>query len=83
MVDRKRKPKELKGPDLPSKEVREVERRTAPRAVVVHEAIRHEGRLELERSSSALAWSGFAAGLSMGFSMIAEGLLTRYLPEAT
>ena len=29
-----------------------------------------------------LFWSGLAAGLSMGFSMIAEGLLTASLPEA-
>ncbi|MFN2578358.1 MAG: formate/nitrite transporter family protein, partial [Pyrinomonadaceae bacterium] len=27
-------------------------------------------------------WSGLAAGLSMGFSMIAEGLLHAYLPDA-
>ncbi|MEJ7664843.1 MAG: hypothetical protein WKG07_37690 [Hymenobacter sp.] len=28
-------------------------------------------------------WSGLAAGLSMSFSMIAEGLLMRYLPDET
>jgi hypothetical protein len=44
-------------------------------AHVVHETIRREGREELKRSSAALAWSGLAAGLSLGFSLAAEGLL--------
>ena len=35
----------------------------------------------MARPSSALFWSGLAAGLSMGFSMIAEGLLHAYLPD--
>ena len=49
---------------------------------MVHEAIRFEGEEELKRSSSALAWSGFAAGLSMGFSLIAEGVIRAHLPNA-
>ncbi len=69
-------------PALHEEEVRDVERRTAPRAIIVHEAIRHEGELELRRSSSALAWSGLAAGLSMGFSLVTEGLLVQHLPDA-
>ena len=32
---------------------------------------------ELERTSSALAWSALAAGLSIGFSLVAEGALGR------
>jgi formate-nitrite transporter family protein len=56
--------------------------RTAPSGRVVYKAILREGEEELARSSSALFWSGLAAGLSMGFSMIAEGLLTAYLPDA-
>ncbi|MFA7536274.1 MAG: formate/nitrite transporter family protein [Desulfuromonadales bacterium] len=67
---------------LPENEIHEVRRRTAPRAAIVHEAIRHEGELEFQRSHSALAWSGFAAGLSMGFSLVAEGLLQHHLPDA-
>src|SRR5699024_5202266 len=46
------------------------------------EAIRREGEHELERPASSLAWSGLAAGLSMGFSMVAQALLGHYLPEA-
>jgi formate/nitrite transporter FocA (FNT family) len=48
----------------------------------IHEVVRKEGLRELDRPTSALAWSGFAAGLSMGFSFLAEGLLRSHLPEA-
>lgn len=51
-------------------------------AKTTHEVIRREGERELERSTGALAWSGLAAGLSMGFSMAAEGLLHAHLPDA-
>ncbi len=44
-------------------------------AGVVHEVIREEGEQELQRSTKALAWSGLAAGLSMGFSMLAQGII--------
>jgi formate-nitrite transporter family protein len=53
----------------------------SPSGKVVYKAILKEGEDELSRSSSALFWSGLAAGLSMGFSMIAEGLLHAYLPD--
>lgn len=77
------------GGDLPSepaavlreREYEEVEQRTAVRAPVVHEAIRREGDDELHRPVSALAFSGLAAGLSMGFSMIVQGLLIAGLPD--
>lgn len=71
------------GPSLAPKrsEQKQVEERTAIGANVVYEAIRREGEEELKRSSSALAWSGLAAGLSMGFSLIAEALLAAYLPD--
>ncbi len=80
-VDEERKADEHR-PDLSDKEFEEAEKRSAPRAHVVHEAIRLEGEEELKRSSSALAWSGLAAGLSMGFSLIGEGLLRSKLPDA-
>lgn len=68
--------------DLDEAERREVTRRTALRAAVVHEAVRKEGEDELRRPSSALAWSGLAAGLSMGFSLVTEGLFQSALPDA-
>lgn len=49
----------------------------------IHKAVLANGEEEMDRSSSALLWSGLAAGMSMGFSFIAEGLLKRHLPEAS
>jgi formate/nitrite transporter FocA (FNT family) len=69
-------------PGLRGAEHRQVERRAAPRAAVVLETIRREGVDELERPTSALAWSGLAAGLSMGFSLVTEGLLRAGLTDA-
>ena len=66
---------------LSGQERKEVERRSAPRAVVVFETIRHEAIEELARNNSALFWSALAAGLSMGFSFIAEALLQAALPD--
>ncbi|MGN6702321.1 MAG: formate/nitrite transporter family protein [Burkholderiaceae bacterium] len=60
----------------------DAEERSAPSGKIIYRAILEEGEGELERSSSALFWSGLAAGLSMGFSMIAEGLLNAHLPDA-
>jgi formate/nitrite transporter FocA (FNT family) len=62
-------------------EQQEVHERSSPSGKIVYKAISKEGEEELDRSSAALFWSGLAAGLSMGFSMIAEGLLTARLPD--
>jgi formate-nitrite transporter family protein len=67
---------------LREREYEDVEQRTAPRAPVVYEAIRREGEDELQRPLTALAFSGFAAGLSMGFSLFVQGLLRAHLPNA-
>ncbi|GHF44031.1 formate/nitrite transporter FocA (FNT family) [Deinococcus metalli] len=61
----------------------EARERQAISPTVVHEAIRKEGEEELGRSTAALGWSGLAAGLSMGFSLVAEGLLQRHLPDVS
>ena len=63
-------------------EEEEARERVAPSGVIVYKTILKEGQEELDRSSSALFWSGLAAGLSMSFSMIGEGLLKAYLPDA-
>lgn len=73
---------EKKKPDLSAEEQKQVEERGTPRAAVVYETIREEGEFELSRKVSALAWSALAAGLSMGFSLVAEGLLRSHLPDA-
>lgn len=69
-------------PQLTGQERKDVAERSAPRTEVVYEAIREEGENELKRSPAALAWDGLAAGLSMGFSLAAEGLLRAHLPAA-
>jgi formate/nitrite transporter FocA (FNT family) len=68
-------------PDLEPQEKKEAEERTTVSAAAVHEAVRKQGELELERAPSALAWSGLACGLSMGFSLLAEALLELHLPD--
>jgi formate/nitrite transporter FocA (FNT family) len=60
----------------------EAEQKSAAGAHIVYKAVLKEGEDELERSVSALAWSGLAAGLSMGFSLVSEGLLRSHLPDA-
>lgn len=68
-------------PELTEKQQQEAEDRTSVSANVVHEAIRRDGEEELNRPVSALAWSGFAAGLSMGFSFVAQALFRAHLPD--
>ena len=63
-------------------EAQKVQERLAIGAHVVYAAVRLEGEDELKRPAVALAWSGFAAGLSMGFSLLAEGALIAYLPDS-
>lgn len=62
-------------------EEQEIQERTSPGGHIVYEAVRQEGLDELQRSNSALAWSGLAAGLSMGFSLVGEGILSSHLPD--
>jgi formate/nitrite transporter FocA (FNT family) len=68
-------------PDLSAKEKDAVTEQSRPNAALIHETIRAEGESELERTWSALTLSGMAAGLSMGFSLMVEGLLQSRLPE--
>jgi formate/nitrite transporter FocA (FNT family) len=67
---------------LSDREIEEADERSSTSAKVVHEAIRLEGAEELERPSSSIGWSGLAAGLTMGTSMVGQGLLMAALPEA-
>jgi formate-nitrite transporter family protein len=70
-------------PPLTERQRQDAEERTSVSALVVHEAIRKDGDEELRRPVSALAWSGLAAGLSMGFSFVGEALFRTYLPDAS
>jgi formate-nitrite transporter family protein len=53
------------------------------RAAAVFDIIRREGDKELLRRFPALWWSGIAAGLSIGFSVVAKAILAAHLPEAS
>jgi formate/nitrite transporter FocA (FNT family) len=68
--------------EMPAERREAVENQTRPNALIIHETIRLEGEDELARSVTALLLSGFAAGLTMGFSLVAEGLLQAHLPKA-
>ena len=68
-------------------DINEAERNTVagesrPNAALIHEVIRAEGESELERTWWALILSGFAAGLSMGLSLMVEGVLRSHLADA-
>lgn len=63
-------------------EAEKVKERVAIGAKVVYEAVRLEGEDELDRPAQALAWSGLAAGLSMGFSLLGEAAIRSYLPPS-
>ena len=80
--DERREPPEGQGPQLEEKEKRKADEEESLNASITYEVIRREGEKELERSPQALAWSGLAAGLSMGFILVAEGLLRSHLPDA-
>lgn len=51
-------------------------------AAATHEVVRIEAEKELDRAAPALAWSGLAAGLAMGFSFVTEAVFRSHLPEA-
>lgn len=62
-----------------SKNADQLERASAE---VIHAVIKREGDKELRRSVNSLAWSGLAAGLSIGFSFAVEGIIYAQLPES-
>ncbi|MGP5568027.1 formate/nitrite transporter family protein [Pseudomonas helleri] len=71
-----------KTPNLSPDEKHDISKNQPPRAAVLHEIIRLQGDQELERSIAALFWSALAAGLTMGLSLMAMGLLNSRLPDA-
>jgi formate/nitrite transporter FocA (FNT family) len=74
-------PKDGKTPNLSAEEQQDADKNQPPRAAVLHEIIRTQGDQELERSVAALWWSALAAGLTMGLSLMAMGLLNSRLPD--
>ncbi|WP_367160835.1 formate/nitrite transporter family protein [Kozakia baliensis] len=72
------------GPDSPHLDEQQQEQ-AASRAtigpLVIHEVVRAQGVEELERSTRGLVWSGLAAGLSIGFSFLADATIMAALPD--
>jgi len=63
-------------------EIEHVEERSSPPTPVIYEVIRRLGEEEMARPVASLWWSGFAAGLSISFSLLAEAILHTHLPDA-
>jgi formate/nitrite transporter FocA (FNT family) len=64
------------------KEAEKVEERSELRSPVIYEIVRRRGDEEMERPAVSLWWSGVAAGLSISFSLLAQGILALHLPHA-
>ena len=68
-------------PHLDDDEQRQAQEAAPVGPLVIHEVIREMGQKEQDRASSGLLWSGLAAGLSVGFSMVARAYLKAGLPD--
>jgi formate/nitrite transporter FocA (FNT family) len=69
------------GPALSKAQVKDVEASSRLSAVMIYEILRREGEEEMGRPVTSLWWSGVAAGLSISFSLIAQGVLQAALPD--
>jgi len=68
--------------DVSAEEEASIRDQLPHRSPVLFEIIRRSGQEELERPLLALWWSGLAAGLSIGFSVLTPAMLRRWLPAA-
>lgn len=72
----------MSGPNFDNDDDAKIEERATLRPDLIYEVIRREGDEEMTRSFRSLAFSGFAAGLAISVSVIAEAMIARRLPEA-
>lgn len=68
---------------LTEEEADVAEERHRLRAPVIYEIVRSEGEEELKRPVASLWWSGVAAGLAIGFSLVAQAALHYHLPDTS
>ncbi|HEU5068498.1 MAG TPA: formate/nitrite transporter family protein [Sphingomicrobium sp.] len=68
---------------LKAEEKEEAQRRSGPESLVLYQAVVLKGEHELGRPATSLFWSGLAAGIAVSNSLVAEGALHEYLPNAT
>jgi formate-nitrite transporter family protein len=67
--------------DMSESDKRSVDDRRSGSAKVVHEVVRLEGEEELNRPFQSLLFSGFAAGVAISASLLAEAFLRMRLPH--
>jgi formate/nitrite transporter FocA (FNT family) len=67
---------------LSKAEKEDVENSSRLSARMIYEILRREGEEEMDRPVTSLLWSGVAAGLSISFSLIAQGILQSHMPDA-
>lgn len=67
---------------LDASEIRIAEDRKSVGARIIYEAIKRDAEDELARTTTGLAWSGLAAGISMGICLLGDGLIRSHLPDA-
>jgi formate/nitrite transporter FocA (FNT family) len=68
-------------PHLDDGEQKQAAQHASPRALVIHEVVREEGEAAMERTAGSLLMSALAAGLSMGFSFLAQAVIESSLPD--
>jgi len=68
-------------PHLDDREQKQAAQHASPRALVIHEIVREEGEAAMERTAGTLLMSALAAGLSMGFSFLAQAVIESSLPD--
>lgn len=68
--------------DLLPDEEEGIVRHSEPRLPVVYEIVRRRGATDLERPFRSLWWSGVAAGIGIGLSVLGQAILAYHLPEA-
>ena len=69
-------------PKLTDQEVEHANSLVRSRPAVLYEVVRREGEIELQRSFSALWWSGIAAGLAIGLSPLAAACMVAIFGDA-
>jgi len=65
-----------------SRDAEDIEQQSRLRTPIIYEIVRREGEEEMRRPITSLWWSGVAAGLSISFSLLAQGILLLHLPDA-
>lgn len=84
MVDNRSERTEPEGPETSSiseDDQQAISDRSSGSAKIVHEVVRLQGEEELGRPIKSLLFSGFAAGVAISISLIAEGSIRMRLPD--